>query len=51
MIVFIEHPVFTKQISELLTDDQYRDFQKDLAENPHQGDVIPGLRRVCGDTG
>ena len=43
MIVFIEHPVFTKQIAELMTDEQYRDFQNDLAENPHQGDVIPGL--------
>jgi hypothetical protein len=43
MIVFIEHPVFTRQITELLTDEQYKDFQTALAVSPHQGDLIPGL--------
>lgn len=43
MITFIEHPVFTKRIAELLSDEKYREFQLNLAANPHTGDVIPGL--------
>jgi hypothetical protein len=48
-MVFIESPVFTKQVQELLTDDAYRDFQQYLATNPEAGDVIQdtgGLRKV-----
>ena len=40
---FVEHPLFTKRIRELLSDDEYRDFQSELATNPKAGDVIPGL--------
>lgn len=43
MITFIEHPIFTHRITNLLTDDQHRDFQKALAADPEAGDVIPGL--------
>ena len=43
MFSFIEHPTFTKQIKELLSDDEYASFQKDLAAFPESGDVIPGL--------
>jgi len=43
MFTFIEHPIFTKQISNLLTDEEYRQFQTDLASNPEKGEVIPGL--------
>ncbi len=43
MIRFIEHPTFTRQIVELLSVDEYRDFQKELAADPEKGDVIPGL--------
>ncbi len=43
MIRFIEHPTFTRQIEELLSLDEYKDFQKDLAANPEKGDPIPGL--------
>ena len=43
MIAFTEHPVFTRRITELLTDEEYRKFQTDLAANPEAGDVIPGL--------
>ncbi|MDP6630292.1 MAG: type II toxin-antitoxin system RelE/ParE family toxin [Kiritimatiellia bacterium] len=42
-MTFTEHPVFTKRISELLSDEEYREFQTDLAANPQTGDVIPGL--------
>jgi len=43
MMTFIEHPVFTRRIAELLTDGEYAEFQAQLAENPSAGDVIPGL--------
>jgi hypothetical protein len=43
MITFTEHPVFTRRIMELLTDEEYRQFQSDLAAHPEAGDVIPGL--------
>lgn len=39
---FIETPIFTKAITELLSDDEYYDFQKYLVENPESGDVIKG---------
>ena len=43
MITFTEHPVFTRRITELLTDEEYRTFQTGLAANPEAGDVIPGM--------
>src|ERR1700741_88514 len=48
-MVFIETPVFTKQIHALLTDEAYAQFQVYLALNPDAGDVIQGtggLRKV-----
>ena len=45
--VFIETTVFTRQVRELLSDDDYARFQ--LAEDPFAGDVIAdtgGLRKV-----
>jgi hypothetical protein len=39
---FIETPVFTKLITELLTDEDYGQLQHDLAKNPQAGDLIPG---------
>ena len=43
MVTFVEHPLFTKRIRELLSDDEHREFQSELAANPKAGDVIPGL--------
>jgi len=43
MMTFIEHPLFTRRITELLSDEEYREFQSDLAANPEAGNVIPGL--------
>jgi hypothetical protein len=43
MMIFIEHPVFSRQIVELLTDEEYGRFQTELVRNPRTGDVIPGL--------
>lgn len=39
---FIETPVFTKLITEMLPDDGYRLLQDDIAKNPQTGDLIPG---------
>lgn len=48
-MIFIETPIFTEDVKELLTDDEYAMFQKELAVNPKKGDVIQGtggLRKV-----
>ena len=45
---FIETPVFTKRIAEILTDDEYRSLQEKLVKNPKAGKLIPhgkGLRK------
>lgn len=42
-ITFVEHPRFTADITEILSDDEYAEFQTYLAKNPQAGDVIPGL--------
>lgn len=41
-MVFIETGVFTKQVAELLSDDEYASLQTHLAEHPSAGDVIQG---------
>ena len=48
-MIFIETPIFTADLNELLTDDEYADFQRYLADNPRLGDVIQdtgGLRKI-----
>ena len=48
-MVFIESAVFTRQVRELLTDDEYADLQWHLALYPKVGEVIQdagGLRKV-----
>lgn len=48
-MIFIETSVFTRQVLELLTDEEYADFQSGLSANPLAGDVIEGtggLRKV-----
>ena len=48
-MVFIETPVFTRQVQELLSDEAYSAFQWYMALNPQAGDVIQGtggLRKV-----
>ena len=45
----IETTVFTKKISSLLTDEEYRNFQNELILNPEKGEIIRGsggLRKV-----
>lgn len=56
-MIFIETPVFTRQITALLDDDEYGQFQRYLMTDPIAGDVIQGtggLRKVrwsAGDRG
>ena len=48
-MIFIETPIFTEDVKELLLDDEYAAFQKYLADNPTVGDVIQqtsGLRKI-----
>lgn len=48
-MIFIETPIFTEDVKELLSDDEYREFQQYLADNPLAGRVITetgGLRKV-----
>jgi mRNA-degrading endonuclease RelE of RelBE toxin-antitoxin system len=47
-VEFIETPVFTKLIVDLLPDNSYRLLQGDIAKNPQAGDLIPaggGIRK------
>jgi len=39
---FIETRLFTRLVSEYLSDDEYRELQKALVANPDAGDVVPG---------
>ena len=48
-MIFIETPLFTKQITALMDDDSYAEFQRELAANPEAGDTIVGtggLRKI-----
>lgn len=48
-MIFVETPVFTGLLHELLTDVEYSEFQQYLLADPHVGDVIKdtgGLRKV-----
>ena len=48
-MIFVETHVFTSQIRELLTDDEYGAFQQQLADHPEAGKIIPGtggLRKI-----
>lgn len=41
-MIFIETPIFTEDVANLLSEDEYRALQNSLAENPDAGDVIQG---------
>lgn len=48
-MLFIETSLFTKLLPDYLSDDEYREFQAFIAENPETGDVIKGsggIRKV-----
>jgi hypothetical protein len=48
-VIFVELPMFTEQVTDLVDDAMYTSFQKELLRNPTKGDVIPqtgGLRKA-----
>ena len=42
MFTFIETKLFTKLVEAYLTDDEYANLQRAIAEDPNAGDVIKG---------
>lgn len=49
MFSFIETRLFTRLVQEYLDDNEYRELQKVLMDNPETGNIIPGsggLRKV-----
>jgi mRNA-degrading endonuclease RelE of RelBE toxin-antitoxin system len=48
-MLFIETPIFTKLVSDLIPDDEYRKIQLALFLRPEAGKIIPGsggLRKI-----
>jgi hypothetical protein len=48
-MLFIETSIFTKQIKDLVTDEEYRQLQQDLLVQPDKGDLVKnggGIRKV-----
>lgn len=53
-MIFIETPIFTAAVKELLDDDAYGQLQDHLVEHPDAGDVITetgGLRKLRWSAG
>ncbi len=53
MMVIFETTLFTQQIQEVMSDDDYTLLQRELCQNPKMGDLIPGtggLRKVRWST-
>jgi len=49
MLEFLETPIFTRRIAELLSESEYASLQGALIVNPESGDLIPGtggLRKI-----
>jgi mRNA-degrading endonuclease RelE of RelBE toxin-antitoxin system len=48
-MIFVETPIFTKLVTDLLPDDEYRKIQLALVLRPEAGKIIPssgGLRKI-----
>jgi mRNA-degrading endonuclease RelE of RelBE toxin-antitoxin system len=48
-MLFIETPIFTKLVTDLIPDDEYRKIQQALVLRPEAGKIIPGsgeLRKI-----
>ncbi len=48
-MVIIETPIFTRTITEVMTDDEYRELQEELVTRPNGGTLIKksgGLRKI-----
>jgi len=48
-VVILETPIFTKRVTRLVSDDEYREIQLHLISHPDAGALIPksgGLRKI-----
>jgi mRNA-degrading endonuclease RelE of RelBE toxin-antitoxin system len=45
-MIIIETKIFTKQITELIDDVLYSEFQNELSNEPTKGKIIPGTNRL-----
>jgi len=48
-MIFIETSVFTRRVMKILSDEEYRELQSQLIENPKAGSIIQGsggLRKI-----
>lgn len=53
-MIVIETPIFTKLVTDLISDDEYRKLQLALVLRPEAGKIIPGsggLRKIRWKTG
>lgn len=53
-MLFIETPIFTKLVTDLIPDDEYRKLQLALVLRPEAGKIIPGsggLRKIRWKSG
>ena len=53
-MLFIETPIFTKLVTDLIPDDEYRKIQLALVLRPEAGKIIPGsdgLRKIRWKSG
>ena len=41
-MVIVETSIFTRRVAKLLTEDEYRELQSFLVDNPKKGAIIPG---------
>ena len=51
---FIETSIFTRMVTELLSDEKYRELQGNLVDNPERGNVVKGgggIRKLRHATG
>lgn len=42
MLTFVETPLFTKLVTQYMSDEEYAKLQATLRDDPEAGDVIPG---------
>lgn len=49
LMIIVETPIFTKQITALISDDSYAELQEIIRQEPEAGNIIPGsggLRKI-----
>ena len=44
LLTFVESTIFTRLVADVVSDDDYAEFQRELSRHPDQGDLLEG----CG---